>query len=68
MRSELKGTPKEFAINTATMFMNEAITSINGVYGEGYAESNPVLVGAFMQTAATLAVEIVAAHRPAKIR
>jgi len=37
---------------TAHDYMHAAVRNINEFYGDGYAEKNPVLVGAFMQTAA----------------
>lgn len=37
---------------TASDYMRHARSEIDKVFGEGYAEKNPVLVAAFMQTAA----------------
>ena len=37
---------------TAEEYMSAAIKSIDETFGKGYAKKNPVLVAAFMQTAA----------------
>lgn len=37
---------------TAEEYMKAAVDSIDGILGEGYAKKNPVLIAAFMQTAA----------------
>jgi hypothetical protein len=36
---------------TAHDYLQEAVKSIDGEFGEGYARKNPALVGAFMQAA-----------------
>ncbi len=43
----------EQAQMTATDYMRRARHEIDAAFGEGYAEKNPTLVAAFMQTAAT---------------
>ena len=42
----------KLASMTATDYMHHARQEIDRLFGEGYAENNPVLVAAFMQTAA----------------
>lgn len=41
------------ASDTAAVYLRRAITEIDKSFGEGFAEKNPNLVGAFMQAAAS---------------
>ena len=39
------------ADSTAHTYLRDAVRSIDDKFGDGYAENNPALVGAYMQTA-----------------
>ncbi len=41
------------ATSTASIYLSDAITSIDNALGKGYATKHPELIGAFMQSAAS---------------
>jgi hypothetical protein len=41
----------EQASSTADKYFHEAIRSIDGYFGEGYAQKHPALIGTFMEVA-----------------
>lgn len=54
MTTKAQTTTIESCSKIANIYMRDAITEIDSIYGQGYAKANPLLIGEYMRSATAI--------------